>query len=49
MKARALASVAALLFPAMALAQNPRGATYITADQVTQPVLADPERARCFT
>lgn len=34
MKARALGAVAALLFPALALAQNPKGATYITADQV---------------
>lgn len=34
MKIRALGAVAALLFPAMALAQNPKGATYITADQV---------------
>jgi len=34
MKARALGAVAALLFPALALAQNPQGATYITAEQV---------------
>ena len=34
MKARALGAVAALLFPALALAQNPKGATYITAEQV---------------
>ena len=34
MKARALGAVAALLFPAVALAQNPKGATYITAEQV---------------
>lgn len=36
MKARVLGAVAALLFPAVALAQNPKGATYITADQVKQ-------------
>ena len=34
MTIRALGAVAALLFPAMALAQNPKGATYITAEQV---------------
>ncbi len=34
MKARAIGAVAALLFPAAALAQNPKGATYITAEQV---------------
>lgn len=34
MKARALAAVAALLFPAVAQAQNPKGATYISAEQV---------------
>jgi hypothetical protein len=34
MKSRALAAAAALLFPAIALAQNPKGATYITAEQV---------------
>ena len=34
MKARALGAVAALLFPAVALAQNARPATYITAEQV---------------
>lgn len=34
MKARALVTVAALLFPAAAQAQNPKGATYITAEQV---------------
>ena len=34
MKARALGAIAALLFPAMALAQNARPATYITAEQV---------------
>ena len=34
MKARALGAVAALLFPAIALAQNSRPATYITAEQV---------------
>jgi hypothetical protein len=36
MKARILGAVAALLFPAVALAQNPKGATYITAEQVKQ-------------
>src|SRR4029453_17060666 len=36
MKARGLGAVAALLFPAVALAQNPKGATYITAEQVKQ-------------
>jgi hypothetical protein len=34
MKARALGAVAALLFPAMAMAQGSRAATYITAEQV---------------
>jgi hypothetical protein len=34
MNARALAAVAALLFPIAAHAQNPKGATYITAEQV---------------
>jgi mannose-6-phosphate isomerase-like protein (cupin superfamily) len=34
MNARAIGAVAALLFPAVALAQNPKGATYITAEQV---------------
>jgi mannose-6-phosphate isomerase-like protein (cupin superfamily) len=34
MKARALGAIAALLFPAIALAQNARPATYITAEQV---------------
>ena len=34
MKARVLGAVAALLFPAVALAQNPKAATYITAEQV---------------
>ncbi len=34
MKARVIGAVAALLFPAAALAQNPKGATYITAEQV---------------
>ena len=34
MKARVIGAVAALLFPAVALAQNPKGATYITAEQV---------------
>jgi len=34
MKARALGAIAALLFPAVALAQNARPATYITAEQV---------------
>lgn len=34
MKARALGTMAALLFPAAALAQNARPATYITAEQV---------------
>jgi mannose-6-phosphate isomerase-like protein (cupin superfamily) len=34
MKARIIGAVAALLFPAAALAQNPKGATYITAEQV---------------
>ena len=34
MKARAHGAVAALLFPAVALAQNPKAATYITAEQV---------------
>jgi mannose-6-phosphate isomerase-like protein (cupin superfamily) len=34
MKIRAFGAVAALLFPAMALAQNPKGATYITAEQI---------------
>ena len=36
MKARVLGAVAALLFPAVALAQSPKGATYITAEQVKQ-------------
>jgi len=36
MKARALGAVAALLFPAVALAQNARPATYITAAQVQE-------------
>jgi hypothetical protein len=36
MKARALGAVAALLFPAMALAQNSKPAIYITADEVKQ-------------
>ena len=36
MKARALGAVAALLFPAVALAQSSRPAIYITADQVKQ-------------
>ena len=36
MKARVLGAVAALLFPALALAQTSRPATYITADQVKQ-------------
>ena len=36
MKARALGAVAALLFPAVALAQTPKAATYITAEQVKQ-------------
>ena len=34
MKARVIGAVAALLFPAAALAQSPKGATYITAEQV---------------
>lgn len=34
MKTRVLGAAAALLFPAIALAQNPRAATYITAEQV---------------
>ena len=34
MKARVIGAVAALLFPAVALAQNPKAATYITAEQV---------------
>jgi hypothetical protein len=34
MKARSLGAVAALLFPAVALAQSSRPATYITAEQV---------------
>ena len=34
MKARIIGAVAALLFPAAALAQNPKSATYITAEQV---------------
>lgn len=34
MKARALGAIAALLFPAVALAQTSRPATYITAEQV---------------
>ena len=34
MKARVVGAVAALLFPALALAQSPKAATYITADQV---------------
>ena len=34
MKARVFGAVAALLFPAVALAQNPKAATYITAEQV---------------
>lgn len=34
MKARVLVAVAALLIPAAAPAQNPKGATYITAEQV---------------
>ncbi len=34
MTIRAVGAVAALLFPAMALAQNPKAATYITAEQV---------------
>jgi hypothetical protein len=34
MKARVLGAVAALLFPAAALAQSPKAATYITAEQV---------------
>ncbi len=34
MKTRVLGAVAALLFPALALAQNPKGATYITAEQI---------------
>lgn len=34
MNARALVAVAALMFPAVAQAQNPKGATYITAEQV---------------
>jgi mannose-6-phosphate isomerase-like protein (cupin superfamily) len=34
MKAPAIGAVAALLFPAVAMAQNPKGATYITAEQV---------------
>lgn len=36
MKARVLGAVAALLFPALALAQTSRPATYITAEQVKQ-------------
>ena len=36
MKARVLGAVAALLFPAVALAQTPKAATYITAEQVKQ-------------
>src|SRR5262245_64242807 len=36
MKARVIGAIAALLFPAVALAQNPKGATYITAEQVKQ-------------
>jgi hypothetical protein len=36
MKARVLGAVAALLFPAVALAQNPKGATYITAAQIQE-------------
>ena len=34
MKSRVLGAAAALLFPVIALAQNPKGATYITAEQV---------------
>lgn len=34
MTSRILGAAAALLFPAIALAQNPKGATYITAEQV---------------
>jgi hypothetical protein len=34
MKARFIGAVAALLLPAVALAQNPKAATYITAEQV---------------
>lgn len=36
MQARALGAVAALMFPVVALAQNPKGATYITAEQIKQ-------------
>ncbi|MEP6783252.1 MAG: hypothetical protein ABI983_06250 [Acidobacteriota bacterium] len=36
MKARVLGAVAALMFPAVAMAQNPKGATYITAAQVQE-------------
>ena len=34
MKTRVIGAVATLLFPALALAQNPKAATYITAEQV---------------
>lgn len=34
MKSRILGAAGVLLFPAIALAQNPKGATYITAEQV---------------
>lgn len=34
MKTRVVGAVAALLFPVVALAQNPKGATYITAEQI---------------
>jgi mannose-6-phosphate isomerase-like protein (cupin superfamily) len=34
MKARIIAAIAVLLVPSPALAQNPKGATYITAEQV---------------
>src|SRR5829696_1534523 len=36
MNTRAISAVAALLFPAVALAQNPKAATYITAEQIQQ-------------
>src|SRR5215210_7844838 len=34
MKSRILGAVAALMFPVVAMAQNPKAATYITAEQV---------------
>jgi hypothetical protein len=36
MKTRVIGAVAALLFPVVALAQNPKGATYITAEQIQE-------------